>query len=131
VTAFLANNCERAQGDLQDSLSWVGVRPEPFEAISYCNVAHGYGAEAVDAAQQARRLDPHNWQATIALALARASAQQDPRPLIGAAIHANPLEASLRSIGKRMRGHNPEVWQQQAYPALTDLLKANATALTR
>ena len=131
LTAFVANKCPQAQSDMQDSLSWVGVRPEAYEAISYCNLAHGYSAEAIDAAQEARRLDPHNWQATIALALARASAGQDPRPLIGQAIHANPLEQSLRTIGKRMRSHNPEAWQRQAYPGLTDLLQANATAMTR
>jgi hypothetical protein len=131
VTDFVANRCPQAQNELQDSLSWVGVRPEPFEAISYCNLAHGYPAEAIEAAQEAQRLDPENWQATIAVALARASNREDPRPLIGQAIHANPRELALRSVGKRMRGHDPQVWHDQAYPALTDLLRANALALTQ
>jgi hypothetical protein len=92
LTAFEADECPAAIRSSLDSLSVLGVRPEPYEIIGYCDVRVGQDVLAERAMRSAISRDPDNWEMHYGLALVRAAAGKDPLPAMREARRLNPLE---------------------------------------
>jgi hypothetical protein len=89
---FEANECPAAIHSSLESLHTLGVRPEPYEIIGYCDARYGEDALAASAMRSAISRDPENWEMHYGLALVRASAGRNPMPELRVARRLNPLE---------------------------------------
>jgi hypothetical protein len=92
LTAFDANECPAAIRSSLDSLSTLGVRPEPYEIIGYCDARYGEDQLAEKAMLSAISRDPENWEMHYGLALVRAAAGKDPMPELLETRRLNPRE---------------------------------------
>jgi hypothetical protein len=89
---FEANECSAAIDSSLASLHTLGVRPEPYEIIGYCDARYGEDQLAEAAMRSAVSRDPENWEMHYGLALVRASAGKNPMPELAEARSLNPLE---------------------------------------
>jgi hypothetical protein len=100
-------NCNAAKQDSFSSLSYLGVRPEPYAIIGMCDLEQGYATASVSALRKAEAYDPTYWQYHYMLALALAGRGIDPRPQLDTALRLDPLESlthsTLRRFGKTER----------------------------
>jgi hypothetical protein len=92
VTAFDADECPAAIRSSLDSLSALGVRPEPYEVIGYCDASLGQFKLAEESMRSAISRDPENWEMHYGLALVRAAAGKNSLPQMRQALRLNPLE---------------------------------------
>jgi len=115
--AFERGDCATAVDASLASLDVLGVRPEPFELIGYCDLRAGRPELAVAAMEAARRRDPEAWQYAYGLAVARALAGRDPRPAIEAAARLNPREARIRALARALDSDRPQRWRRAAVRA--------------
>jgi hypothetical protein len=92
LSAFDANECPQAIGDSLDSLHALGVRPEPYEIIGYCDIRFGEYKLGEEAMQSAVARDPENWETHYGLAMARAIQGRDPMAELRETRRLNPLE---------------------------------------
>jgi hypothetical protein len=92
LTAFDANECPQAIGSSLDSLHALGVRPEPYEIIGYCDIRFGQYRLGEEAMRSAILRDPENWETHYGLAMARAIQGRDPMPQLRQTRRLNPLE---------------------------------------
>ena len=116
--AFARGDCATTIDRALDSASALGVRPEPFVLLGYCDVRVGQPDLAVRALTNAVRKDPDNWEGHYGLALVRAAAGRDPRPELRVA--AAPEPASSRSSSARSacwRPTTPGTWKRRALTA--------------
>ena len=114
--AFARGDCAAGVDQALDSNAALGVRPEPFILLGYCNVRLGQSELAVGAMQDAIERDPQNWEGHYGLALARAAAGHDPRPALRAARRLNPREPLLYEASELFAGA-PSTWRRQALRA--------------
>jgi hypothetical protein len=103
VRAFKRGDCGTAIDASLDSLDVLGVRPDPFELIGYCDARAGQAGLAVRAMREAQQRDPHNWQFAYGLAVAQALAGQDPVAAMHEARRLNPLSSLTRDLERRLR----------------------------
>jgi hypothetical protein len=114
--AFAAGDCARAVDRALDSVAALGVRPEPFIVLGYCDVRLGQRELALRALRNAVVRDPRNWEGHYGLALVRAAAGRDPRPQLDVARRLNPRE-SLVEETRRLLGDDPRAWGRRALRA--------------
>ena len=114
--AFARGDCASAVDRSLDSISALGIRPEPFILLGYCDVRLGQRELAVRALRNAVRRDPGNWEGHYGLALVRAAAGRDPRPQLRAARRLNPLEPLVEET-RRLLGDDPRAWERRAQRA--------------
>jgi O-antigen ligase len=101
LSAFDANECSAAIHSSLDSLSALGVRPEPYEIIGYCDARFGEDRLAEEAMRSAVSRDPENWEMHYGLALVRAAAGKNPMPELREASRLNPLEPMVAAAVER------------------------------
>ena len=114
--AFARGDCRTAVDRALDSTSALGVRPEPFILLGYCDVRLGQSELALRALRNAVRKDPRNWEGHYGLALVSAAAGRDPRPALGAAARLNPREQLVPET-RRLLGDDPRQWKRRALRA--------------
>jgi hypothetical protein len=115
--AFAVHDCPRAIQHALTSTARLGVRPEPFVILGYCDVRLGRPQLAVHAFRNAIGRDPDDWEMHYGMALARASAGRDPRPELRIAHRLNPREP-LPAMGlTRFASANPRAWRARAAKA--------------
>jgi Flp pilus assembly protein TadD len=114
--AFARGDCAVTIDQALNSISALGVRPEPFVLLGYCDVRVGQLELAQRALRNAVRKDPHNWEGHYGLALVRAAAGQDPRPALSEARRLNPLEPMVAET-RRLLGNDPRKWKRRALEA--------------
>ncbi|HWI06283.1 MAG TPA: O-antigen ligase family protein [Solirubrobacteraceae bacterium] len=114
--AFARGDCATAVDRALDSTEMLGMRPEPFILLGYCNVRLGQSGLAVRAMRNAVRRDPGNWEGHYGLALARAAAGEDPRPSLREARRLNP-RAPLVAETTRLLGDDPDAWRSRVLRA--------------
>jgi hypothetical protein len=114
VNALNAGDCATATDAALDASSAVGVRPEPFEVLSYCNVRAGRFALAQRSIDAALERDPENWELHYAKALVRGAAGLDPRDAAAAALRRNPRGELTRAAVRRFDTDEPRVWRRRA-----------------
>jgi hypothetical protein len=112
--AFERGDCATAVDASLASLDVLGVRPEPFELIGYCDLRTGRPELAIAAMEAARRRDPDAWQYAYGLAVARALAGGDPRPAIEAALQLNPRDERVRDLARAFDTDRPQRWRREA-----------------
>lgn len=101
----------------------LGVRPEPYVLIGFCDVRLGQPRLAVRALERAVALDPHNWETHYGLALVRGAAGLDPRPQARAAVRLNPSDNDLAfAFVEGLRNtDDPRAWRRRALGAALPL----------
>jgi Flp pilus assembly protein TadD len=112
--AFKDDDCTTAVDASLNSISMLGVRPEPFELVGYCDLRAGQSRLAVRAMESARTRDPHDWQYAYGLAIAQAFDGQDPRAMAALARRLNPQEALARDLDEALRRSGPGRWPRVA-----------------
>jgi len=115
VAALSAGDCRTATDAALDAADAVGVRAEPFEVLSYCNVRAGRYELARRAADAALERDPENWELHYAKALVLGAAGLDPRDAAYAALQRNPTGDLPRAAVRRfLSTDDPRVWRRRA-----------------
>jgi len=92
LTAFDANECPASINASLESIDALGVRPEPYELIGYCDARYGQYQLGEQAMESAISRDPENWELQYGLGLVQASSGKDPLPALREAKRLNPLE---------------------------------------
>jgi hypothetical protein len=115
--AFARGDCATAVDRALDSTSALGVRPEPFVLLGYCDVRLGQSELAVRALTNAVRKDPGNWEGHYGLALVRAAAGRDPRAELRIAQRLNPLEPLVFRAQRLLATNDPQAWKRRALTA--------------
>jgi O-antigen ligase len=124
--ALYGSRCDTAQKDARGSIGWLGMRPQPYEVIGFCDLRAGDAAAAVTAMRQALARDPHSWEPRYALAIAQAAAGIDPRAAAARARAMNPFEPLTRQafVVLAARG-GPRVWRSRARQLRAAALASN------
>jgi hypothetical protein len=112
--AFERGECATAVDASLASLEVLGVRPEPFELLGYCDLRAGQADLAQRAFRAARERDPENWRYAYGLAVAQALAGEDPRRSAALAVRLNPREPRARDLSRALDGDRPERWRRAA-----------------
>jgi len=92
LTAFEANECPASINASLESIDALGVRPEPYELIGYCDARYGQYKLGEQAMESAISRDPENWELQYGLGLVQASSGNDPLVALREAKRLNPLE---------------------------------------
>jgi len=118
VAAFRRGDCAEAVRNALDSASWVGVRPQPFELLAYCDVRAGLPDLAVRVMRKALARDPENWEYRYGLAIVRATAGLDPRPQLREALRLNPRNVLVQEAARALLPtDDPAKWRRRALRA--------------
>jgi hypothetical protein len=112
--AFERGECAAAVDASLASLDVLGVRPEPFELLGYCDLRAGRADLALRAFRAARDRDPENWRYAYGLAVAQALAGEDPRRSAALAVRLNPREPRARDLAGALDGDRPGRWRRAA-----------------
>lgn len=111
VHAFSQRDCITATRTAISSISTLGIRPEPYEILGFCDIRRDMPHLAVAAINRAVSLDPDNWNYRYGLALVRAAAGLDPRPAAGKALSLNPRDTLVQNAWNKFRRDSPAQWQ--------------------
>lgn len=114
LEAFRRGDCRRAVDSSLGSLAVLGVRPEPFQVLGYCDARLGQDDLARRAMRAAVKRDPDNWATHYGLAVVSAAAGEDPRPAAGAALKLNPRTPFTRELVRRFRTGDSREWKRRA-----------------
>jgi hypothetical protein len=117
LAAFRRGDCARTTDEALASIGSLGVRPQPFELLAYCDVRAGRPQLAVKMMGSALHRDPENWEYHYGLALVRASAGLDPRPQLAVAVKLNPRGELVREALRAFRTDKPAEWKRRAASA--------------
>ena len=118
VAAFRRGDCARSADAALRSISYLSVRPQPFELLAYCDVRAGLSELGVRSMRKALARDPANWEYHYGLALVRSAAGLDPRPQAAAALAHNPLSSLTReAVIELGTSDTPGEWRRRALEA--------------
>jgi O-antigen ligase len=109
--AFSQGNCGAASRAALSSISILGIRPEPYEVLSYCDIRSNMPRLALAAMDKAISLDPDNWNYRYGLALMRAAAGLDPRAAARTALSLNPRDPLVNAAWRTFSSDTPAQWQ--------------------
>jgi O-antigen ligase len=109
--AFSLRNCRAASRAAVASISILGIRPEPYEILAYCDLRRGMPKLALAAIDKAISLDPKDWNYRYDRALMRAAAGLDPRQAAREALALNPLNPLVQDAWRTFRSASPRQWE--------------------
>jgi hypothetical protein len=112
-----AGDCTAALDAALASTGVLGIRPEPYEVLGYCDLGADEPELAASAFQAAVARDPQNWRYHYGLAIARAADGRDPRPTARRARRLNPLHPQPRELVALFDTDDPEKWRARAATA--------------
>lgn len=117
--AWSRGDCATAIDRALASRDALGVRPEPYVLVGFCDVRLGQPRLAVRALERAVALDPRNWEMHYGLALVRANAGLDPRPQAREAARLNPSDSDLATalVASFGETEDPRAWRRRALRA--------------
>ncbi len=96
VTELRAGDCHAAERHALRAADALGIRPEPFEILAYCDVRAGRTGLAQEVIDKALSLDPDNWELHYARSLILAVGGEDPRTEARVAVRLNPRDPLAR-----------------------------------
>jgi Flp pilus assembly protein TadD len=96
--AFEGGDCVRAMSEASRSIQTLAIRPEPYEALGYCQAHRGQPSLAPAALRKAVSYDPENWEYRYGLALVEGAAGRDPLPYARAAARFNPRDQITKGL---------------------------------
>jgi O-antigen ligase len=110
--SFSQRDCAAAIRAADSSISILGIRPEPYEILGYCDIRRDMPNLALAAINKAISLDPGNWNYHYDLALMRAAAGLDPRAAAREALSLNPREPLVQDAWRTFRSAGPSQWER-------------------
>jgi len=110
--AFERGDCDAAIEPAVASIEALEIRPEPYEALGFCQVRRGNPQLAVSALERAVERDPDNWEFHYGLALMRGAAGLDPRPPARAARRLNPRDGLTTDLLYELRRGDRRRWKR-------------------
>jgi O-antigen ligase len=110
TTAFSAGDCRAASDDALSSISILGVQPQAYEVVAYCDIHRDLPNLAIKAMNHAVSLAPQNWNYAYGLALARAAAGLNPLGEAHRALQLDPREQLVRVEWQTFRADTPSEW---------------------
>jgi O-antigen ligase len=113
--------CVAARAAARSATSILDVFPQPYEVLGNCEIARGQPRAAIGAMQQARDLEPQNWQYEMDVAVAQALAGVDPRPAIRAAARLNPREGTVGLMSSLLNTSSKARWKSVSTSAISQL----------
>jgi O-Antigen ligase len=125
-----AGRCRLAGRSALSAISWLPSRPEPYEILGYCDLQRGFSKLGVQAMQQAVTHDPSNWEATYALALARAASGLDPRPAAHAALGMAPHNPLAILAAETFSSVGASKWAYESSVLRTAALKSGQLSVS-
>jgi hypothetical protein len=117
VSAFKRGDCGKAIDAALGSNSALGVRPEPFEILAYCDARLGRSELGERMMRAAIRRDPESWELWYGLAVVRASGGRDPRPAARHALRLDPEGHMTTELVALFRTDKPKKWRRRALSA--------------
>lgn len=111
--AFASRDCAATIDAALGATAALGLRPEPFELMAYCDVRLGLGDLALRNVERAQRRDPDSWELAYGSALVHATLGRDPRPAVRRALRLNPLEPIVREAADRLDTSRRGVWREE------------------
>jgi O-antigen ligase len=117
-----ASRCTAATSSALSEVGWMPSRPEAYEIIGYCDLERGFAALAVQAMQTAVQKDPSNWEPHYGLALAEASAGQNPKAAAAEALSLNPRGPLAVQAVQTFDGASSAQWPTDADKLRIDAL---------
>jgi O-antigen ligase len=112
--AFKAGKCPEAVDEARASTSALGMRPEPYEIIAFCEARVGSPERGIEAIEKAIDRDPLNWEYRYGLAIMRGVAGQNPRPAARRALLLNRFNPEALEAVNRFRTSSRQEWRRQA-----------------
>jgi len=103
LAAFARRDCATAIDAALAATERLGVRPEPWLMLGYCDARAGQYALAQRAMDAARERDPDNWQMAYGQAIVVGVAGGDARPYAAQALRLNPLDERARALVRGLR----------------------------
>jgi hypothetical protein len=124
-----SNNCTRASSSALSSISWLDVRPEPYEILGFCDIQRGQPRLGVTAMQRAVHYDPGSWETYYTLAIAQAASGIDPRPDADRALRMNPRDPLTQQEAAEFNTSSPTEWVSRAPTVAAAALQDNDLSL--
>ena len=106
--AFTRGKCPEAVDKARSSSSALGMRPEPYEIIAFCELRVGAPERGIDAIEKAIDRDPNNWEYRYGLAIARGVAGLNPRPAARRALELNRFNSEAREAVRPVSHFGPK-----------------------
>jgi O-antigen ligase/polysaccharide polymerase Wzy-like membrane protein len=118
VTAFKRGDCPRAVSESLSATRTLGLRPEPYEVLGFCDVRLGNPKLGVRMMRRAADRDPDWWEYRYGLALVQGAAGLDPRAALAHARRLNPRDDLVRDYAAALKGaKGPRGWRRAALTA--------------
>jgi hypothetical protein len=114
VDAFRQQDCRHAERSARAAASSLGARAEPYELLGYCAMDDGRARSAVADMRKSVERDPDNWRYRYDLAIARASAGQDPRPDLAWAKRLGPYQVLPDDAAALFPASSRRAWPRRA-----------------
>lgn len=111
TAAFSAGNCRTATDAALASINILGLRPEPYEVVAYCDVQRDLPGLAINSITKAVSLDRNNWNYVYGLGVMRAAAGYNPLPTLRRALVLNPEEPLIQQAWQTLSKDTPAQWQ--------------------
>jgi len=102
--AWAVRDCPTAIDAALTATERLGVRPEPWRILGYCDARLGQYALARRAMDAARARDPHNWQLAYGQAIVHGVSGEDALPFAREAVALNPLDPFARNLLRGLEG---------------------------
>lgn len=112
-----AGDCTPAIDAALASIEVLGIRPEPYEVLGYCDLGADEPELAVSAFQAAVSRDPQNWRYHYGLAIARGADGRDPRATAQRARRLNPRHPQAEELVGLFDTDDPGEWRARAATA--------------
>ena len=96
--AWAVRDCPTAIDAALTATERLGVRPEPWRILGYCDARLGQYELARRAMDAARARDPHNWQLAYGQAIVYGVSGKDALPYAREAVALNPLDPFARKL---------------------------------
>jgi hypothetical protein len=122
--AFSSGNCSATMTAARSSISTLGIEPEAYAAMGYCDQRRGQPVLAISAMKEAASLDPQNWNFAYGLALMQAADGLNARQAAHRALTLDPQEPEVQAMWQAVTSGTPartQRYAQSAAQSVTDL----------
>jgi len=122
TAAFAREDCQTASREAKSAISTLGVRPQPYEILGYCEIRRGEPREALRQIRKAVDRDPDSWSYRYSLAVALGAAGLNPRREAERAMRLNPLDPLTKDLVRRFDTDRRRAWIREAGDVAQSLL---------
>ena len=128
--ALAAGRCGTARDQALSSTSLLGVRPQAYEIIGYCDLEQGYPIEALAAMRTAASDDEQAWDYHYGLAIALAENGLDPISEAERAVALNPEEPIASQALAAFESTGADMWPALSQSVMFAGLRSGVLAVS-